>query len=356
MGHGVLQYKIKCNGRSVAYSLSTNVRFLTSAGDPITNLMPGLFTSRPVADDSGSEACFKMAQFWLKTCLETHDDLYQVKRSLPLPTRVLDVGIPESPSATLHISNGEYGQWVTLSHCWGKFHPATTTAENLNSQCNGILVSTLPKTFQGAITITRKLRYRYLWIDSLCIIQDSILDWERESVKMNTVYANAVLNISADAAADSSEGIFESSNRKIDGRAPFFTPSRQNYSRIPVRSQKSGLKSTLCASLWHGDEFADNDHIGGRGWVLQEAVLSHRRLRYTSSGIAWSCARVPSFCDETRPHEIHDLTEQDSYITSVYQIPRQPLPPRYVYEPKDAGRRYQVIQWWYRRINDYINR
>ena len=332
------------------------MHFLTLLGDPITTLIPGLFTSRPVADDSGSEACFKIAQYWLKTCLETHNGLCQVKEKMPLPTRVLDVGLLDSHLVNLYISNGEYGQWLTLSHCWGESHPATTTTSNLDSHCNRISISTLPRTFQDAIIITRKLGYRYLWIDSLCIVQDSMLDWQQESVKMNTIYANAVLNISADAAADSSEGIFASSNLKQDRKMSMIPPPRPDYTHIPVHSPKTGLKSTLHASFWHYDGFSDDDPLKRRGWVLAETVLSHRRLRYTPSGLAWSCARVPSYCEESRPHEIHDITEQDQYITSVYQIPHERLPPRHVFERGNDARRWQIVQWWYRRINDYINR
>ena len=318
--------------------------------------MPGLFTSRPVANDSSSETCFKMAQYWLKTCLETHDSLCQIQGSLPFPTRVLDVGLLASPFVNLSISNGRHGQWLTLSHCWGKTQPAATTKSNLNNHCTGIIISKLPQTFRDAILITRKLGYQFLWIDSLCIVQDSLIDWQEESVKMNTIYSNAVLNISADAAADSFQGIFSSSNRKIDGRTPITPPPRPDLIQIPVHSPKTGLKSTLYANRWHYDRFLDNDPLQERGWVLAEAVLSRRRLRYTSGGLAWSCPQVPTFCEETRPHQIHDLVEQSAYINSVYQIPYESLPPRYVHEGERDERYWEIIEWWYRRVSDYINR
>lgn len=96
-----------------------------------------------------------MTQYWLKTCLETHDTLCQVADDLPLPTRVLNVGLEENTLVTLYIPNGQHGEWLTLSHCWGSCHPATTTISNLESQCTGIVISTLPQTFQDAIYITR---------------------------------------------------------------------------------------------------------------------------------------------------------------------------------------------------------
>ncbi|KAE9372587.1 HET-domain-containing protein [Stipitochalara longipes BDJ] len=305
-------------------------------GDPVTSLMPGVFTSRPVADDSGSEGCFKIAQYWFKTCLETHDSRCQVKENVPLPTRVVDVGHLESPFIKLYISNGEHGQWLTLSHCWGKSHPATTTKSNLNSYCNGIVLSTLPKTFQDAIFITRRLGYKYLWIDSLCIVQDSMLDWQLESVKMNTIYANSVLNLSADAAIDSFEG------RTIPG---FRYIASKLVSKLPYTQAYGTMMDLQMTTIF-------NKEAGS--WQKQSShIADYGILPADSPGVA---ARVPSYCEETRPHKIHDQEEQDSYITSLYQIPYQSLPSRYVYEMGNDARRSQIVEWWYRQINDYIDR
>jgi hypothetical protein len=283
-----------------------------------------------------------------------------VRDSLPLPTRVVDVGFLDTLFVTHYISKGQYGQWLTLSHCWGDSRPATTTMSNLNSQCAGIMISRLPKTYQDAIMITRKLGYRFLWIDSLCIIQNSLIVWQEESVKMNDIYSNAVLNISADAAAGSTQGIFSCSSRRKEGRSPprrpHLLPARPSLIDIPVHSPKAGLESTIYASRWYTDGFLNDNPLQKRGWVLQEAVLSHRRLRYTSSGLSWSCTTVPTSCNEARPHEIHNLNERANYITSVYQIPHKPLPHRYVFERDNDERRSQIIQWWYEQINDYVNR
>ena len=293
-----------------------------------------------------------MAQYWLKTFLEKHDSLCQVADNLPLPTRVLDVGLQESDLATLYIPNGQHGQWLTLSHCWGSSHPATTTISNLESQCTGIMISTLPQTFQDAIYITRRLGYRFLWIDSLCILQDSAIDWQEESVKMNTIYSNAVLNISADAAADSSEGMFDSSKKMTSQSDPRYMSSKPSLVQIPVHSPKTSLKSTLYIYHEKKEVFAYKQPLQRRGWVLAEAVLSHRRLRYTSSGLSWSCARVPTSCNETRPHEIHNLVEQKFSINSVYQI----LNKADVYEMDNDAKHIDIIPWWYNQLNDYTDR
>lgn len=102
------------------------------------------------------------------------------------------------------------GHWVALSHCWGKMenHPVRTTRQTLAQHLEHIPISSLPKTFQDAIVATRALGVRFLWIDSLCIVQDDENDWWRESQMMGTIYEHAVLTLAASAAPDSTYGLF----------------------------------------------------------------------------------------------------------------------------------------------------
>jgi hypothetical protein len=108
---------------------------------------------------------------------------------------VLDLEAADSEDGLrLYESSGNVGCYVSLSHCWGdSVYPAKTTSQTLDQNRKSIPWSTLPKTFQDAIFFTRWLRIRYLWIDSLCIIQDSREDWLEESVKMMHIYQNLML-------------------------------------------------------------------------------------------------------------------------------------------------------------------
>src|SRR5256885_16010047 len=70
-----------------------------------------------------------------------------------------------------------------------------TSKMTLNMHTRGIPFSHFPKTFQHAILICRGLGVNYLWIDSLCIIQDSEEDWALQSARMTDVYSNSWLKI-----------------------------------------------------------------------------------------------------------------------------------------------------------------
>jgi hypothetical protein len=99
-------------------------------------------------------------------------------------------------------------QYASLSHCWGKLKIITLTTSNLAGFQHEIPLKELPKTFQEAIYVTRYLGLQYIWIDSLCILQDSSEDWAKESVQMADVYGAAEINIAATGAADGSGGCF----------------------------------------------------------------------------------------------------------------------------------------------------
>jgi hypothetical protein len=73
----------------------------------------------------------------------------------------------------------------------------------------------LPRTFQDAVLVTRRLGVKYLWIDSLCIIQDDVEDWQTESGKMADIYSDAYLVIGANRSADCNGGFLDPQDRTL---------------------------------------------------------------------------------------------------------------------------------------------
>ncbi|KAK0616722.1 heterokaryon incompatibility protein-domain-containing protein, partial [Immersiella caudata] len=100
----------------------------------------------------------------------------------------------------------------TLSHCWGTTQMLRTTSATLPGRYAGIPWTKLPLTFRRAVDTTRRLGFRYLWIDSLCIVQDSVDDWNGESSRVSNIYRDAVVCISALDAKGSSEGLYRPRN------------------------------------------------------------------------------------------------------------------------------------------------
>ncbi len=142
-------------------------------------------------------------------------------------------------------------------------------ASNIELLSRGIAIKDLPKNFRDAITITRRLGVRYLRIDSLCIIQDSNADWERDSKKMGELYQNAILTIAAATAETSTTGILTTFKPKDEDPAIEF---RLKFQRASVEvesvclSRRDEFEAYLAELLARGP-------LASRGWALQERVL-----------------------------------------------------------------------------------
>lgn len=165
---------------------------------------------------TASQQSWNISLNWFRECQENHE-VCRIKNSEGWqPTRLLDVGENNSPIVKLHVSKeypDTYGYpYVTPSHCWGKTKTVSLLHDNIEATKRGIPIDTLPKTFQEPIAITRRLNQRFLWIDSLCIIQDSAKDWQVESATMESVYGFSLLNIAATASSNGTEGCFRDRN------------------------------------------------------------------------------------------------------------------------------------------------
>ena len=138
----------------------------------------------------------------------------------------------------------------------------------------GIATSALPQTIQDAITVTRKLGLRYLWVDALCIIQDSALDRDTELTKMDRIYQNAQLTKSAASAERSQDGFLANRLWRRDNR-----PST-SFLRIPYAYPNGERGNVLLRESY--TYYPLKESLNRRGWALQGRVLSSRILIYSS--------------------------------------------------------------------------
>jgi Heterokaryon incompatibility protein (HET) len=127
-----------------------------------------------ISINSDSAECSKFLSSIVDRCDSQHAECHAKTQSV-LPHRVIDLG-PHNDTdilkPRLYISNGEKARYIALSHCWGPGHTFKTEQKSFADRCRGIDLVDLPQNFRDAIKVARSLRVRYLWIDSLCIIQD----------------------------------------------------------------------------------------------------------------------------------------------------------------------------------------
>jgi hypothetical protein len=146
----------------------------------------GLVNNHEMSLYAGSQEAYIFIESCLARCAR-HSSCYPPTRDVP--TRLIDVGSHNDTEVRLvePTSTAEY-RYVALSYCWGKSEVVKTRSTNYRIIQKGIKVSRLPRTIQDAIEVTGKLRQRHLWVDAICIIQDSLSDWEYESARMASVY------------------------------------------------------------------------------------------------------------------------------------------------------------------------
>jgi Heterokaryon incompatibility protein (HET) len=129
-----------------------------------------------------------------------------------MPTRMLDVGTKLSGQHVRLVESTSLGRqalYGSLSHCWGKtIVPCLTTKQTIDENKRGIEWDLLPKTFQDAIIVTQKSGIRYIWIDSLCIIQGDEQAWSAEADRVRDYYSNAFVTLAGTWAADDGRGLF----------------------------------------------------------------------------------------------------------------------------------------------------
>ena len=139
-----------------------------------------------------------------------------------------------------------------------------TTEGNLQARMNRLSISDLPQTLQDCIYIVDLLGIRYLWIDSICIIQDSAADWKIESSQMTDIYGGATLTIFADGAADDNAGMIR--------------PRADSHEFGPISNDGGSFERLVNRSL-----------LSTGAWIFQERFMSRKILHITSEQMVWEC-------------------------------------------------------------------
>jgi hypothetical protein len=190
-----------------------------------------------------------------------------------MPTRLLDLGTKDSPNIHIYETKPTDSlQYIALSHPWGQGTHFCTFRNNLDEYKKHIIFDKLPATFQHAVTTTRELGLRYLWIDSICIIQGKDGDFDQEAKRMEDVFSSAYCVIAASSATGQEVG--------------FLNPRKENDFLAFVKGEQSIYVSRFM------DDF--NAHVlegplSKRGWVLQERALARRTIFFTDRQTYWEC-------------------------------------------------------------------
>lgn len=288
---------------------------------------------------TASEQGFERARGWLRQCLEEHDCATKARGSdvNRQPKRLLDLRGDRIRLFETDKSEKPFDEpYVCLSHRWGdaQHRRLTSTVNTIQQHLQGILWDDLPRTFQDAVTICRRFSVEYLWIDSLCILQEyngmtddeakqTMADFVQENSMMATIYRNSYFTISADMSTNMNSGIFCA--RSYESHRIQAIDNDGNAVSIHIRQPTFHLTTT---------------DLETRAWTLQEYVLPARVLSFGAFDISWRCQeRYTCECTES----IHP---DDDHWRHTLGTSCRPYAPNFGF----------VQTWWERMIYFYSNR
>ncbi|KAI3326338.1 HET-domain-containing protein [Xylariaceae sp. AK1471] len=243
--------------------------------DGIPGAFPTIQTGHLLSNSTSSEETLVKIKGWIDDCQATHG-----------LCRTGDFSQDYIPKRILRLSDGKIvlregigsHTYACLSHCWGPSQsPIKTLSTTLESFKQEIPWRSLSKTLQDAVDICRRLGVQYLWIDSLCIIQDSDEDWAEESIKMAKIYENAFLTIAATKSKDGTGGCYS------DREDCYVNCGTVIEESVFIRRQMPRFGGPA------GSKTAEGWPLLQRGWVYQEMSLSTRVLHFGSQEVVWQC-------------------------------------------------------------------
>ena len=281
---------------------------------------PSLLQQKLTATDSLQS--FDKARAWLENCVNTHKNCRPFpaaaparsppagSRSITMPLPALLTATPaafqaaKSPARLIDLqcfgkgsqdacvfsTKGHLFNYACLSYSWGPsaFRSYVTTSSNFKGNFRILRHGEMPLTIRNAFDICRKLGFRYLWIDAICIVQDSRADWHLEVWNMASIYRNCCLTIAADLSTTVDDGCFTY-------YSPAMTESLTDQVEIKYHLGEGEMSSLFFCHL-KGEpaikRMIETSPLSDRGWTFQERALSARVLHYTDYQLIWECREV----------------------------------------------------------------
>jgi hypothetical protein len=232
---------------------------------------------------SGSTECLALCRKWLEECRNHHvecKDLENIHGCLP--TRVIAVEAKNEdgePRPRLVDGGQRIEEFAALSYCWGGESLLMLNSDTEGDLRAGLPLEKFPATMRDAIVATQQLGIKYLWIDALCIRQDSAKDWDLEATKMRDIYKGAVITIAAASSSKSSDGFFN--QRK----------TTNIHCRLSWNNGEDPQPNVFLrpgSEIW--DDPARTSIMHTRGWTLQETLLAPRTIYFGEQVVTFECA------------------------------------------------------------------
>ncbi|KAF4946979.1 hypothetical protein FSARC_14073 [Fusarium sarcochroum] len=295
----------------------------------------GRYTGFPNPDPM-SDQSIKRMKTYLDICVQNHDTHHsecQYTGQIAAPLRLLN--IQDTKTVRLEETDGKNLQYAILSYCWGaakSVFDSRTVLANLPGRLAGFPADSLPPTLQDSITLSHRLGATHIWIDALCIVQDSG-EWIHESQKMLQYYEMASFTIVPIDSSGAEQGFLEKRPGWVWDIISW--PSSYNHLQVSFPSYKTVHETgPATSSAW-----------ASRGWTFQERLLSSRLIFVGKDEVVFRC-RAGYGRHASRPPIV--LESLGSYFL--------PLSPAQVANSIDWNSFEMILTKWYQLIGEYSER
>lgn len=256
--------------------------------DPINEegVHPYLGALSNPSGDTFSPKAMESLLGWTSKCLKEHSHC-DSSREPVMPHRLLKVENFEDCNVRLVDTRSQRGKYAALSHRWCPQTPGSSLVKaNLDMFLTQVPVPLFYPLLKDAISVCAKLGISYIWIDTMCIIQDDPMDWAIEASNMAAVYENAFITIAGSGCPDGAEGL------------------RQTYSKdhgeqiAQINGISIYMRPQLPHPVWRNNgqptEFSRSEEypLMSRGWVFQERALARRTIHFTQQELVWECTEA----------------------------------------------------------------
>ena len=258
----------------------------------------------------------ELAIQWIAQCVADHTYCNRNTENEDwLPTRLLEIDrlqvrLVETCEITTKV------RYTTLSHRWGCDPVFSLCKDNMALLKQGLPINQLPKTFRHSLEVTKHLGIEYIWIDSLCICQDSDDDWQMESSLMRNVYQNGFCNIAATASPNSHFGLF------FEQEPALAWACRVKPHQSLAKIISEGFYFCRPGDFWEHN--VSSAPLNRRAWVIQERLLSRRILHFGSQGLFFECCQLET-CDVLAKQPIQSYRFRSDSFKNVHRwLPGEP--------------------------------
>ncbi|KAK4072777.1 uncharacterized protein Triagg1_5822 [Trichoderma aggressivum f. europaeum] len=276
-------------------------------------------------------------------------------KALYRPTRLIHVGGKRESSlihlveSNTHADMAEEPQpYLALSYCWGGKAPSlTTTRSNYSHLKTSISYDAMSKTYQDTVRIARALGVKYIWIDALCIVQDDVGDWEKESQVMAEIFRNSLVTLIPLRTTSSDDGFLERNpSIKIPYHSAEWNLSGSFFLRhmpFPYQNAEYALRSDLNYLSAPLSLEINGSAWRTRGWTFQEDMFAMRKLYIGHLMMHW---------DSLKPVDI--IRTEDRIVDN--ELDRMDKAESSIIHSSTPWRGDRDYQGWYEPMLEYSNK